>query len=406
MESLFATVQSNPYFHAGAGLYGLGAIAMVSRIGWRVGAEFSRRKFLASVEMTNRDPSYRWVMEWMANHKGNTYHHRSIQTTDVTVHANNSISSNMTFVPSPGIHYFMHGGGFFWVKRSRQIEKTMGTDVLETLQVTTFASHWGAMRNILDEAAQEASYQDRDKTIIFTVSGAKWVRFHDPRPKKPITSVILPEGKKENMLADVRGFLEARSWYENIGIPYRRGYLLHGPPGCGKSSFVMALAGELDMAICILSLSNRSLDDEGLIMLMNTAPQRSILLLEDIDRAFSAESRVTVSGLLNSIDGVAAQEGRLLFLTTNHLDKLDGALIRPGRCDVRLLFPNSTGVQQRQMFLRFFPTETSLADDFVAILQRDHAASPPSMATLQGHLFSYRDSAAEAVESLEGFALE
>lgn len=71
-----------------------------------------------------------------------------------------------------------------------------------------------------------------------------------------------------------------------IGIPYRRGYLLHGPPGCGKSSFITALAGELERGICVLNLSERSLTDDRLNHLLAIAPQQSIILLEDIDAAF------------------------------------------------------------------------------------------------------------------------
>lgn len=73
-----------------------------------------------------------------------------------------------------------------------------------------------------------------------------------------------------------------------MGVPYRRGYLLHGPPGCGKTSFVMALAGELRLSICLLSLSNRGLTDEALMSLLNSAELHSIVLIEDIDRAFTA----------------------------------------------------------------------------------------------------------------------
>ena len=71
-----------------------------------------------------------------------------------------------------------------------------------------------------------------------------------------------------------------------VGIPYRRGYLLYGPPGCGKSSFITALAGYLDMGICILNLSDRSLSDDRLNHLLASAPQQSLILLEDVDAAF------------------------------------------------------------------------------------------------------------------------
>ena len=70
------------------------------------------------------------------------------------------------------------------------------------------------------------------------------------------------------------------------GIPYRRGYLLHGPPGCGKSSFITALAGELGFSICVLNLSERGLSDDRLHHLLAVAPTESIILLEDVDAAF------------------------------------------------------------------------------------------------------------------------
>lgn len=72
------------------------------------------------------------------------------------------------------------------------------------------------------------------------------------------------------------------------GIPYRRGYLLYGPPGCGKSSFITALAGELNFGICVLNLSERGLTDDRLNHLLAVAPQNSIILLEDIDAAFAS----------------------------------------------------------------------------------------------------------------------
>eukprot|EP01060_Flectonema_neradi_P002163 TRINITY_DN11311_c0_g1_i1.p1 TRINITY_DN11311_c0_g1~~TRINITY_DN11311_c0_g1_i1.p1 ORF type:complete len:417 (+),score=51.95 TRINITY_DN11311_c0_g1_i1:64-1314(+) len=406
-ESITAIVQGNPYFHAGAGLYGIGAAMMFARTGGRLGKEYFKRRFLTTVEVTNRDPAYQWVIEWIAKHHGESYLHKSIMTSNLIVHANDSVSAKMRYVPSPGTHFFIHGSRFYWVKRSRQIEKTHGTDVLETVQIGTLGSSWQAIDDILQQASNEASILDEHQTVIYTTTGSKWVRFQDPRTKKPLQSVVLPADKKPRILRDISRFLSDRSWYEGMGIPYRRGYLLYGPPGCGKSSFVLGLAGELSMAICILSLSNRHLDDEGLVLLLNTAPQRSIVLLEDVDRAFSNDSRVTISGLLNSIDGVAAQEGRLLFLTTNHIDKLDDALIRPGRCDVKLLFPNSTPYQQQMLFLRFFPNQKEASIRFVdAIAQASRIANikdGPSMAALQGHLFSFRESADECIASIPEF---
>jgi chaperone BCS1 len=127
---------------------------------------------------------------------------------------------------------------------------------------------------------------------------------------------------------------------------------------------------------------------------------------------------VTFSGLLNALDGVASQEGRVLFMTTNHIEKLDPALIRPGRCDVIVKFDLATADQARRMFLRFFPTETDLARDvskviyyyyycvlgrgvyaFFAIAQvlSDKAVSP---AALQGHFLKHRGEPLKALQTI------
>ena len=112
------------------------------------------------------------------------------------------------------------------------------------------------------------------------------------------------------------------------------GYLLHGPPGCGKSSYITALAGDLGFSICVLNLSERGLSDDRLNHLLSVAPQQSIILLEDIDAAFVSRedtpqqksayeglNRVTFSGLLNCLDGVASTEARIVFMTTNYLER-------------------------------------------------------------------------------------
>jgi chaperone BCS1 len=81
-----------------------------------------------------------------------------------------------------------------------------------------------------------------------------------------------------------------------LGIPYRRGYLLYGPPGSGKSSFIQALAGELGYNICLLNLSERGLTDDRLNHLLSNTPERSILLLEDIDAAFNQRAQSDKQG--------------------------------------------------------------------------------------------------------------
>lgn len=102
------------------------------------------------------------------------------------------------------------------------------------------------------------------KTIMYTAMGSEWRPFGHPRKKRPINSVVLDQGISKKLLEDCKDFINNPKWYTDRGIPYRRGYLLYGPPGCGKSSFITALASEIEFSICILNLSDRGLTDDRL----------------------------------------------------------------------------------------------------------------------------------------------
>lgn len=201
-----------------------------------------------------------------------------------------------------------------------------------------------------------------------------------------------------------------------VGIPYRRGYLLHGPPGGGKTSFIQALAGELDYNLCILNLSERGLTDDRLHLVLSIIPARCILVLEDIDSAFSGrnpsaekgyryivfalimryQSSITLSGFLNALDGVVASEDRIIFMTTNHPEKLDPALIRPGRVDVKEYFGLATPYQTKEMFLRFYGGDVSRGEEFAKTIST--AGHSVSTAFLQGLFVSHKNEPEEAMK--------
>ena len=134
------------------------------------------------------------------------------------------------------------------------------------------------------------------------------------QPKRPLGSLILADSILEETIEDLRNFYGASAWYADRGIPYRRGYLLHGPPGTGKTTLVLALAGELALPVATLNLSDRLMSDESLRALVDGLPAAALLLIEDIDCAFkdcrntTITSGVTLSGLLNALDGVSSRE--------------------------------------------------------------------------------------------------
>ncbi|CAE6428832.1 unnamed protein product [Rhizoctonia solani] len=260
---------------------------------------------------------------------------------------------------------FRAPGSIIQVKRERQ-EKLLDLNSgspWETVTLTTLARDRALFSSLLAEARDLALQGNEGRTVIYIARGIEWSQFGRPRRKRELRSVVLADGVADKINQDVQSFMDRGRWYTERGIPYRRGYLLHGPPGSGKSSFIQALAGSLGYNICVLNISERGLTDDRLNYLLAHVPERSFVLLEDIDAAFNKrvqtsddgyQSGVTFSGLLNALDGVASGEERIVFMTTNHLSRLDPALVRPGRVDLIQLLDDAQPGQAAQLFARFY----------------------------------------------------
>lgn len=196
-----------------------------------------------------------------------------------------------------------------------------------------------AVEQLLVDLTNKANKQSR-KIGVHTLASYGWES--NRMPKRSIESVFLPEGAKEELFQDIQEFLGSEDRYGHIGIPWHRGYMFHGAPGNGKSSLVTAIANELKLNLYNLSLSGIN-SDRHLTETISRVNDNSMLLIEDIDIFSSSKSRntdgskgPTLHGLLNSLDGVSTPHGLLTFITTNHSETLDPALIRPGRVDYRL----------------------------------------------------------------------
>ncbi|KAF9227173.1 P-loop containing nucleoside triphosphate hydrolase protein [Gyrodon lividus] len=298
-----------------------------------------------------------------------------------------------TFDTTHTIYYRGH-----WL-RVRRTKKTDGSGC-EVLSISVVARNNTILKQLVLQAKKEYEAEAIHRIqIYFADSHGSW-RWTDSRHKRPMSSIVLNPGVKEMLLNDTRDFLKSEKWYADRGIPFRRGYLLHGVPGSGKSSLIHAIAGELMLDIYVVSLSSSWISDSTLTTLMGRVPARCIVLLEDLDAAFTRSvtrdkssngtpdsgnnsgeestaseqpsvssnrhrrhkdhisdvNTLSLSGLLNALDGVAAAEGRILFATTNHLERLDPALSRPGRMDVWIEFKNASKWQAEALFRNFFPS--------------------------------------------------
>jgi chaperone BCS1 len=126
-----------------------------------------------------------------------------------------------------------YGGTWIKVERSRekgQLDFSTGTP-WETVTLSSFGRNKDLYFRILEEARQLALIYTEGKTIMYSAMGAEWRPFGHPRKRRPISSVVLDEGLSDKILGDCRDFIGNHKWYSDRGIPYRRGYLLYGPPG-------------------------------------------------------------------------------------------------------------------------------------------------------------------------------
>lgn len=328
-------------------------------------------------------------------------HHLEIRTASITA-PSGSKQTHFSFVPGHGKHLLRFNNAFIAVNRER-VGKSFDNhgQPFETITLTTLYAYRHIFEQIFQEAHELSLRSIEGKTIVYTLRNMSWMPMGEPKRKRPFESVVLEEGLANNICSDVQEFLHARTWYLDRGIPYRRGYLLYGPPGTGKTSFVQALAGALDYNIAMLSLSQIGLNDDLLNQLLLNLPPRTFVLLEDADAAFVnrrqresdgySGATVTFSGLLNALDGVASAEERVVFMTTNHIDRLDEALIRPGRIDMMVRLGEAGQWQMEQMWERFyaqFDPDGSKKTTFIERAKQYDLVGSVSTAALQG-LFLY-----------------
>lgn len=179
------------------------------------------------------------------------------------------------------------------------------------------------------------------------------------RPCRDWDHLVLDREITRRIRDDFFHFLESRPWFESKGIPFRRGYLLYGPPGNGKTSVVRAMASTPGISPCSLAWGHSRTDDDDLTLLFRWAGDHApaLVIIEDIDRHFSRGAnaewrhRISLAHLLNCLDGIQSGEGVVVVATANDPSALDPAILnRPGRFDRVLEFPKPSSALRGEYF--------------------------------------------------------
>ncbi|GAU90855.1 hypothetical protein RvY_03215 [Ramazzottius varieornatus] len=291
----------NSVFGATVGVVGMGAIVAFLQKTWDYLKELYTEYFSISLEIPSHDSSYWDILEWIHEKQIKTTKKLSLQTgTRQTL--TGKWQSQYDFIPAVGTHKFRFQGKKFQAERIRP-EKTedaaFSPSRSENVVLSAMGRDTSVFRHMLTEVKKFKEIKKEGKTMIYTAWQGNWQSSGFGKRKRPLNSVILDDGIAENILEDIEDFMNSAEWYTEFGVPYRRGYLLYGPPGTGKTSFISAVAGKFDLNVCIVNLSDKSLNDDVLNRLLIDAPENSLILLEGkasliCDRVFVRYGRVNI----------------------------------------------------------------------------------------------------------------
>jgi mitochondrial chaperone BCS1 len=305
-------------------------------------------------------------------------------------------TKSVVMEPGLGVHLFRYEGA--WVLVNRQVEKEENVwNRKEWYSIRVLGSRDVATKLIETAKAYGQAALARRHTAFISDGKGEWKRLSVGAPRE-LASVILPGTMLQDIVERIDEFWRKRPWYAERGIPWRLGFSLDGPPGTGKTSVPRAIAHHYRLPLYVLDLAAKDFSNSDLVVTLSRLPARAVLVIEDMDVQLPKDRKegdtlITLSGLLNALDGPLATEGRILFVTTNAKENLDGALLRAGRLDVHRHLGLATREQLERMFIRFFPGEASAAAMFAEFLP-EHTVSP---ADVQEYLLTRCDDVERAI---------
>ena len=214
-----------------------------------------------------------------------------------------------------------------------------------------------------------------EKLFLYSYADNYWDNIKKVH-KRDFDTVILDKEVKNEVqkCIDKYNNKEYKKRLRSLGINHKMNIVLSGLPGSGKSSLMFAIASILDKDIATIDFNNKDLNDHNFICALNKIPKGCIFVLEDIDALYidrnkKEDNRVSFSCILNFLDGVYSKEDLVTIITTNHLEKLDKAIVRPMRIDKMIKFTYCSKYQYKEIFKKFFPDNLDLLDNIYNMIK-------------------------------------
>lgn len=248
-------------------------------------------RFMRTVQIDTNDKLCPALMEWIRDRtdqskllriRGETL--SSAKRSQRILRCGNKTVGKICYTEAGGTQYCWHGWRLFRV----DVVQYKGNYFPKwDYAISTFGFSNQPVKDLLDEALEAYTKGHASKyTYIWNVQDVNWTWLAN-RSIRPLDTKDQDDSVKETLVKDLQNHLlpDAEAWYVSHGIPYRRGYLLHGPPGTNKTSLSLAIAGYFDVDLDVMSLADLGLTDAKLTQLFGSLAKPSVLLLEDIDSA-------------------------------------------------------------------------------------------------------------------------
>ncbi|CAI6048499.1 unnamed protein product [Clonostachys chloroleuca] len=335
-----------------------------------------------------------------------------------TVYPRHQNTWEIRFKPSYGLHHFWENGRLYLIELRKG---KYNQDAKETIRLYTFRTP-GPLMDIFSEAVTGFNKRSNRVTIWIPAPDKVAWRQAGIRPPRHRDTLSLPCIKDEVLQKTNQHLLRSTElWHTETGLPWRLGFCFHGPPGTGKSSLVHVLASLFEVDIYNLVFTP-DMTDVSLLVLCSNIPKRCLLLIEDIEKSqikqnirgedakdIKSDKGVSLSGLLNVLDGLCARDGRVLIMNLNDRSEIDASLMRKGRIDETYEFKNASPLQAAEMFQNTY--QKTLPKDEIAKLSQEFSHYIPdgkvSPATVQTYLLEYKGEPKEAVKNAgKKFGLE
>lgn len=410
LKNAFDFISGNQLLLAGLGLSGAGMITFWIKDVPRNIFRFLKREFITELTITNHNRVYYDFLKFLeTEYKDKSFRH-------VKLSNGWSGDDDISLTIGYGVHFIRYKKHWLLIDLTKDAANQTVRDK-ESIRIAKFGRSKKLFNNLIKDLLK-ISDTDNDCLELYNYSDNYWC-YKKKLIKRPLESIFIEHAKKEQLVSSLNEFISREDWYVDNGIPYQFGILLYGEPGTGKSSLIKALASHLNYPIYNLSPSSLSYASSA----MASLPNKCLLVIEDIDSSSMTHSRTSVvhenpknnkansinkiedafgmaslSELLNSLDGLSASHGRILIATTNHIEKLDSALIRPGRIDIKI----EIGFVTKEPFIdfihKFFP-------DYILNVDELYIKPNITVASLQNMVLSNK-SAKEIIDAVSISVIE